>query len=223
MLKIYFAAFAGYATHQEFLKLMNDDSIYNEIDVHISYFGANEINASYIPWYSQKIFNSVANVPKSFILPNTIEYINKVIFKKVDLNVAASDSNLNPAKQTTKNLLMMKELSELYHYKFIPIFQPVLGAGFHTNDYDRFKLQNLNIDTAHLNNIYNFSKAMNHFDSEFFEINQTSKLGFYDFTDIFKDLNDYPFIDDCHLKGEYEHIISDSIFSILSPYFNHKL
>lgn len=200
---LYVAAVGGYGSSQELLKYMRDGSSISP-DIVISYHGANEFNNPYyVNKYSQDIYNDYVRKSKTTkLFPNLIYVVRNIIGLNnysLELHPIPKEAN----KQYEKNMKTFKVLAEGYGFNFYGILQPVAGiAGLVTNDYNEF--QNNNIQ-GYLNFYPKALKFVNEHDY------------MHDFTNIFHhDKN--PFMDECHLKSEFQHLIADSVYVIIKEH-----
>lgn len=142
-------------------------------------------------------------------MPNFTTFLWNILNREKKIKVIIPEAGLQ--NQTIKNLAVFEALSDKYGYQFIPVLQPCLGAGNYINAYEEYQLK----DSAQADNFlhgYNLHKKSYR---DFFEASDTAQVFYYDFTRVFSGIREYPFIDDCHVRANYQHIISDSIFEIL--------
>lgn len=221
--KIYCAGTGGYGTSQEFLRLVRDGMEIEDLDYHISYFGVNEINepydttiakytaiSSYSSEYEYNIYKLAMGERSYKLLPNIMQSIQNVFSE----NFYVTPLSFKRAhEQTIRNLLYMKSLS-INHHEFIPILQPAIGVGGLSDAFEKYNLKSYS-NAEYINRC---SEQYLYFYNNFYK--DTTKIGFkvHDFTNVFNDLNKYPFWDDCHVLKEYSHIISDSVFHLIMKY-----
>lgn len=214
--KIYVGGVGGYGTSQETLKLLRDGLDIPDLKYHISYFGANEMKESaYTSKYEYDLYRNVTKKDRSrTYLPNLSRWIDNVLYRKSVIRVLYAESKPQPF-QTLKNLKIMQSLSESHGYKFIPILQPVLGMGG-IDSYEKFDLNGI-MDKSF------FDHNKNRYQSFYrpFLAEVSSYQGLYDFTDIFQNVEDFPFTDDCHVKEIYQHMISDKIYEMFFSAEDH--
>lgn len=206
--KIYVGAIGGFGLSQEVLKLIRDGLKIDDLDIHISYFGANEFEDNYVTPYENDLYNNLSS--NSSYLPNIFRVINKYILKKKKPYITPRILE-NEAVSTYNNLKIMKSISSDYGYIFIPIFQPVVGLGGLYDAYEKYNLEKINgreeikkMTAIYRNNYYSL-----------INMNNYNKLNVLDFTNLFDNINEYPFYDDCHVKRNLQYIISDSIYNVL--------
>lgn len=99
----------------------------------------------------------------------------------------------------------MKSLSREFDYQFISILQPVLCVGPTASIAD-------SADTPV------FTALMEQY-REFYPkaIHEASRSDFInDFTEVFNDFSENPFVDDCHLQAEYQIIIARRVNELLT-------
>ena len=214
---MYNAALSGYTTSQEYLKLIRDNLFFGKIDAHISYFGANEIrwNNAYSPEFTEELFQKLANVNDDIFLPNTLEYIRKKIFKQRDFYLPQIVNKTSFPIQTEKNIRLMNALSKAYHYQFIPILQPGLGAGNFSNGFTEEQKKAFRHKMWYQFALKNTVLTKNYYE-DFERLCQSLDFKVYDYTSIFKNVKEYPFLDIHHVKKEYQYIIVENILKTLS-------
>lgn len=210
--RMYIAAVNGYDTGQELFTLLRDGLKIPNLDYHISYTGANEIlsDSSYVTKYEYNLYKKwAAKDDTPVVLPNTLTLLLKKLKANRSLYLTPYETyNINFIE---KNITVMKKISEEYNYLFIPIIQPVTGVKSPLDYYDKSKYS-----TQILSLIDNIIKERKDFYSKLFKSEKLKEIKCFDFTGIFSNTSESPFIDDCHVKKEYQTIISDSIYSIIA-------
>lgn len=209
--KIYVGAVSGYNSSQEVLKFMIDGMEVKDISFHISYFGANEnLPQSYITDYEQYTYTEFSKRNKSFLLPNLTSILWRLYLGDYEIKIVPP--RVLKDNQTLKNLSIFSAWADRYGYTFIPVLQPSLGAGNLVNGYEDFGLKD---STEAANLAYAYQMHKDAYDA-FFRANDSIRFKYYDFTNIFQHIQQYPLIDDCHVKEEYQHLISDKIYHIIT-------
>lgn len=209
--KMYVGAVAGYNTNQELLKSLIDGLGIDNIDYHISYFGVNENSGQgYITEYEYAIYKDVLNgEKKSPILPNIFAFMRNLIYNDTEVNLASNrHSNQNA---TIANLKIMRSISRDNNFQFIPILQPSLGVGSSENDFTRFNLK----DSSDAEGLLGAMELHQESYRMFYEAVDSIDFVYYDFTNIFQNVDVYPFIDDCHVKEKYQYLVSNKIYDII--------
>ena len=199
---IYVGAVGAYGSSQEILKLLRD-GIRIHPDIHISYCGANEYqNPYFVSPYEQTFFKEALHRAQSApLLPNSVYLLKSLLLTNKNAMTLKAYPIDNDFQQWKENLATMQAISIGNSYEFIGILQPVVGFG---------KIVNSKTDP----NILNFLEEYKHFyPAAIKHTNDNYYLN--DFTGIFDDFGEKVFIDDCHIKDEYQQIIADSVYSLI--------
>jgi len=201
---IFNGAVAGYGSSQELLKFVRD-GLSTSPEIYISYSGANEnVEPYYVSGYSYELFSNYKNNfrRESFILPNLVFLIKKTFHLERNNISLKQNPKIVPSEQWLKNESIMNSISESKNIKFYGILQPVAGiANLKPNE------NNTDID----NRINEYQDFYPKIKSDLLK-NKPNYL--FDFTNIFNKI-EKPFLDDCHVKEEYQHIIADSLFQLI--------
>ena len=199
---LHVAAVGGYSSAQELLRLIRD-GLKNDIDLHISYSGVNEIDmVTYVSRYEHHIFKEVyLKSGRNNLLPNTIYFIKK----KFNLDDSDVELYLEPQNEPgafwIQNMKCMNGIAIGNNYKFKGILQPVLGIGLHK---DEILENEYNSQTIKYQKYYTqLIDSVSHYD--FIE----------DFTNIFDTCTQSVFIDDCHIRKPYQSTIAKNIFKLI--------
>lgn len=204
--EIYVASVGGYNSGQELLKVIRDVNDINP-DIHISYSGANEIEYSgYVSNYEYNLFHSILYPSQHGFFPNIKAFISK---NKNPYNLVL-DMNIeeDATEFWLKNMSIMYSISNTFNYEFVGILQPVF---IHSNQ-KNIDLKGRKKDLKPLFEDFYFSSQVHVLEHDFL----------HDFTQIFKSVNENPFIDDCHLKDSmYQKMVADSIFHLIEPLLIH--
>lgn len=198
--EIYLAAVGGYNSGQELLKLIRDvDEIHP--DLHISYSGANEVeDAVLVSNYENTLYENILNPPILGWLPNIRTLIQS---NQTSLQLADKKENV-PSDFWQQNLEKMNAIARYYEYDFIGVLQPVL---LHSNKISKEKEVKYDLLLENFSVFYHEVQIIT---------NQSEHL--FDFTQIFQNIHENPFIDDCHLKdASYQNMVADSIFTLIEP------
>lgn len=200
--ELYLAAVGGYNSGQELLKIVRDVDEINP-DLHISYSGANEVeDAGLVSNYEYTLFENLLHPSISGWLPNIRTLIN---LKRKDIKVTLKPKNQSlPSDFWQRNVEKMNAIAIYNNYEFIGVLQPVL---LHSNQIsadqkEKYHQVLKDFNLFYLNTKY-FSKEVDNI---------------LDFTTIFQNIDENPFLDDCHLKDiKYQKMVADSIFTLIEP------
>lgn len=198
--KIYIGSVGGYHTGQEFLQLITFLN-YVKPDIHISYSGANDFGKLfYVSDYESDLFvNLLGN--SSIFLPNTIRLIKPKLKYTLSEKIQIKD-----LKFWKENMEKMQALANFYNYRFVSILQPVINySGLNNNEppvnlEDEFDYFLKNYNTFYPDAI-NFADSTNYI---------------FNFTNVFSGFDENVFLDDCHLKPEYQNIIAERVFNLIN-------
>lgn len=203
-IELYVAAVSGYSTSQEFLKFMQD-GVQILPDITISYNGANEIlYPSYITVFEYAFYSRALYAEQSaFILPNTIFLIKEFLDLNRPIELSSPPDSSNYVKQWEKNMMAWNAVSQAYGTKFFGILQPV----------SKEKTGNQNIDF--LVNKYPtfYNKAISIIPQHDFLIDNYRMLD---------SIGKEAFLDQCHVKDEYQYIVANSILNTISSHLVEK-
>lgn len=205
--QIFVAAVAGYGTSQELLKFLQSGMDIKDIDYHISYFGVNEDmeHNSIVTPYEVSVINKLTQPFNSSFMPNFMSLLRKFL-KPNNTNYTVKRSQQN---QTLKNLTIFQAIAQNKGYHFIPILQPAWGGGKYSNvsAVEQF------FDSVKTDNSEEMFLLLRSKYENFHSVKRSAY--FIDFTYIFDSINDYPFLDHCHVKEEYQYLISDRVFDLI--------
>jgi hypothetical protein len=199
---IYVGAVGAYSSSQEVLKLLRD-GISIHPDIHISYCGANEYqNPYFVSPYEQTFFKEALHRAQSApLLPNTVYLLKSLLNTNKNAMTLKAYPIDNAFQQWKENLATMQAISIGNNYTFIGILQPVVGFGKITDTKKDPDIQPLLEEYRKF-----YPLAIQHAEAKDYLI---------DYTSIFDDIGDKAFVDDCHLKDEYQQRVADSIFSLI--------
>lgn len=206
--QLYIGAVSGYNTTQEFLKLYKDGMNIENLDIHISYFGAND----YISNPDSQTESDDGLNPGEFkfvLLPNLMWMLKLYRFFGIN-ELSQLKSTLN-GNQTFKMLKLMHGVSIVNHHKFIPVFQPLAGVGSLENAREDFVSKNPKYYQQFDKMVLSHRKLY----QSFSEKKALMDFKVYDLTGVFYPYSELPIFDNCHVKEKYQHIISDNIYLIL--------
>ena len=190
------AAVGGYSSGQEVLKILRD-YLPQRPTIHISYNGANEcFNSSYVSLFEQNIFSNLLN-ESSFFLPNTVFLLRRKIFNQPSLK---PESIEHPSDYWIKNLKVMQSISNAFDYYFISFLQPVNGI----NGRKDAKIDNYKEHFECYETFYALAKK---------EVNNNHSVNIKDLSAIFQNIKEEVFVDDCHIKDQYQEIIAQEIYN----------
>lgn len=206
--QIYVGAAVGYNTKQELYKLQRDGLNINGLNLHISYFGANELSTT------QTLNNDIENGSITFApYPNLMWSLG--LYKFFGVNDFTILRNSLLGNETIKMLKLMYATSIVNQHTFLPILQPLAGVG---------SLENINGKDFNLNHndtrtVDSLAQQHNNLYNEFIQRSNELDFQIHDFTNIFQDTDDIPLLDNCHIKEEYQTVIADKILHLITEHF----
>ena len=201
--EIYLAATGGFHSGQELLQSISF-RYKNHPDLHISYSGCNDyINRGLSSQYENDLLAEVISPKPFFIFPSTLKAINFFSNTSKEAVAFTPSKKISPNEFWLKNQITMHNLGELNGGKYISFLQPVFNFSGYTTDQS-------SLDS---NNFYSYLQEYSLYYPELIEASHEYDF-IHDFTTIFKDGKESPFVDDCHLKNEhFQQIIANAIFT----------
>jgi hypothetical protein len=201
-IEIFDAAVGAYSSSQEVLKLLRD-GLEIKPTIHISYCGVNEEqNPNYVSPYEQKTFEKMLQESKSnFLFPNLTYFVKSRFLKSNTIHSLQSIPKTDANHQWKKNMKMMHDLATVNGYVFIGILQPAVGVS---------KIEDKKKEASEKEVIAQYK----HFYPNAIQYTKENAY-MLDFTTIFDSIGQAAFLDDCHVKEQYQHIISDKVLILL--------
>jgi hypothetical protein len=203
--KLLVASVGGYNSGQELLKLILHVNNSLKPDVHISYSGANEIFSPHlVSDFEQRFFMKTIEKSKPLFLPNTINFILSKI-NRMGGGINLSELNFqSPDLFWFNNVSAMNAMAQYYHYNFFAVLQPVINYS------------GLNIDSAELWGI-DYKDFMEEYDVFYPSAQKIADNHSFivNFTEVFEGVNQNVFLDDCHLKPNFQRVIASEIYTKL--------
>ncbi|MCS6819897.1 MAG: hypothetical protein RMJ53_08910 [Chitinophagales bacterium] len=219
--KIIIGAVGGFNSGQELLKLISNDLIFFRPDIHLSYSGANQIEPAYVSIYEQEMY---LNLPKPSPPPyfaNAWLLLRKLIYKdkffeqvkindyyrEIRSNYLSGRYEKNYSEKVRKfwlnNMKTMQALAHLHGYTFIGVLQPVQGAGnYRQQNYESYILD-----------------MINQYKSYYPLLAQECKIHpefIYDMKNLFDQINDTVYTDDCHIYPQFQGMVARSVFDLIT-------
>ena len=197
---IYIGAVGGYSSGQEALKLIRDGQKI-DLDLHISYSGANEYNSpNYVSRQERSLYLNIFDGVHSYgVFPNTLNLLKHKNEQKLELY---DEEIKDPGEFWLKNMQIMHAINLSNETKFVGILQPVLG-----------------VNNEHQQNIINLHAAYVDQNKSFYPqlVNQLDTISYLkDLSYLFDDSQEEVFLDDCHLNDRFQESIAYEIFTIIN-------